>query len=313
MVLDRTLEFSDSEGTDYKNDERAVRVNVYGSGGSVKEEVKVAYDGVRNLLRDLYFHEEDNTAHADNGALAGYDIYGYTTDAHISANPDLSKSQHKQLIDDGMNAIKGTPHEDEHAIVLWVYWDHPSDITNCGPSDSTPSCPPYFMMGFDINCSSGKYVHSYHRQPYKHVAESRTSVCDILQGFVYVNTQDKPKEDWKKDGMAHEVGHALVTMDDSDVRDMAPSDLKGRHPDHYIGTKETSTNTITGETTEYNTVMGGPGRTVETGECSANEAASIRQINPSNCYFDAVNLSIDYFRDNTTIHSSTESESCCNF
>lgn len=270
--MDRTQQHYEFDGTYYQNSDSAVRVNVYAASGSTDDELQTAFDQVHTLLDHLYTFD----------SLDGYDVFGYETDVSITSSDQES---HNDLIDKGYQAIKGSDYEDEHALVLWVYWSFSGD----GPHA--------FMMGHDIDCSSA--YDAWHRQPFVHVSSGDTNLCDIQQGFVHYNEFDDDGLDTI--AAPHEVGHALLTMDDGRVDDMAPSN-PNQHSDHYIGTR-----VFDPSVGIYNTVMatGSNPDAVTRGDCHADESSDNERVYGSVCLRDGVGYTAEYFSNNTSINSSS--------
>lgn len=285
--MDRTLEHYESAGDYYKDSDSAIRVNVYGSSGTTDAELETAFDGAHDLLGYLHGTE----------SIDGYRLYGYHTDVSLSQDID---DGHHNLINQGYTAIEGSSYDDEHAIVLWVYWNHESDSSDCGPGDDQDPCPDVFMMGHDIECSSA--FDAWHRQPYKYISSTYMNLCDIQQGFIYLNELETDI-----DGIStgHELGHALVTLDDDRVAELVPDpDDRNQHGDHYLGTRTVDFSGY------YNTIMatGSNPDAVKNGECSDDESSDNEKIEPSSCMIDAVGYSADWFASNT--ETTTDSCNC---
>ena len=287
-MMDRSRERYHGNGDWYRDSDDAVRVNVYGSSGTTDHELDTAVDGAESLLQELYNAE----------SLSGFRLYGYQTDVSLSQDID---DGHHDLINKGYDAIEGSPYEDEHAVVLWVYWNHESDSSDCGPFGDDDPCPDVFMMGHDVDCSWP--FNAWHRQPYKYVSSTYASYCDIQQGFVYLNEFET---DIDGISTAHELGHALVTRDDGRVAAMVPDeDDQNQHGDHYLGTRHGSWHSG-----YWNTIMatGSNPDAVENGECDSSSSSDNEQIGSSSCTIDAVEYSADWFSSNTTL--TTDSCNC---
>lgn len=278
--MNRTLFDSHVEGsTDaYKTQTDHLRVNVYGASGITDNELQAVYDGAFNMLGDLT---------GSNDPLGGFELSAYETDVTLSQ--DISNSQN-DLIDDGYAAIDGSDYDDEHAVVLWAYWDHESDSSDCGPNGDP--CPDVFMMGHDIDRDA--VYPAARRQPYVYIEPSNVELYDIQQGFVYVNEFERDPVESRLPA-AHELGHALVERDAYQSEDLAPETLN-QNADHYLGTRR-----FDGEFgVSYNTVMAtasNPDAT-KNGDCSSFTSSDGERIESSDCTRIAVSETVSYYGNN---------------
>lgn len=279
--MNRDLLSSSSEGSNYTADDGAIRVNIYGANGAFESEIDTIYETTKDFLGELYLDTD----------LTGYSIYSYETDAQIEMDADgkTRHERHNELIQQGYDAIGNSEYDDEHAVVIWVYWDHSSDSSDCGGEDP---CPDTFAMGHDVSYSSS--YQAWFRQPY--VYRDSPDLYDIHQAFVYENRHEK-----ESDGIAgaHELGHVLITHDAAEVKALTPDredQETGEHDDHYLGRSFD----FFGET--YNTIMAHRSLeavTNEKADCYNTESYSEIRTATSSCTRDSIGYSIDYFIENT--------------
>jgi len=277
MVFTRSQYQHYNYGDDYTTNDDSIRVNVYGEDYLSDSELEAVTDGVKQML-------DENSG--NKSALSGYDLYSY----HTSKYFDLTFSDDgDSMIQTAYDSLDGSGYHDEHAIVIWAYWSHPSDLSTCGP-DSDP-CPPTFMMGHDVDS-----VTSYpatNRQPFVHVPSYNMNLYDIMMGFVPVNDDEKDPVT-SKPPAGHELGHALVESDGYD-ENLTPDDIN-KHPDHYLGHREyDQTYGIS-----YNTIMtmANNPEGAQNGQCSSPDSER-ELIRCSPCTDTAIEQTIDYFVQNT--------------
>lgn len=276
MIRNKLKEHVVGEKDDYKLRSDKVRVNVYGASAATDDEIFAVYGGAKDLL---------DWATGSNRPLSGYEIHAY--DTYVGLSQKISDTPN-DLIDDAYDSLG--KYDDEHALLLWSYWDHESDSTTCGPGDDQDPCPETFMMGHDIDNDASYPADK--RQPYEYVTPSETSLYDIQMGFVYANQLEQDPKNYRLPA-AHELGHALVEYDAYQDQNLVPGpSAREQHPDHYIGRREYN---YSGGY-YYNTVMATDNNpeAVNNGKCNTPDSSS-ELPRGSDCFQTAMSETIDYY------------------
>ncbi len=276
MAFTRSQHQYFDSGSDSTFNDDSLRVNIYGEELMDDAELEAVTDGVKQML-------DENIG--TQGALGGYDLYSY----HTSKYFDLTFSDTADdMIRSAYDSISGSAHEDEHALVIWAYWSHPSDLSTCGPN-SDP-CPPAFMMGHDID-NNAKFP-ADQRQPFVHIPPSEMDLNDIMMGFIPVNDNEKDPVT-SKPAAAHELGHALVNSSVCD--DGLVSFNTDSHPDHTLGHRQFHQNFGI----NYNTIMSMASNPTGTqnGQCSS-PSSDQELIKCSSCTDTAIEQTLTYYKQN---------------
>lgn len=278
MTMNRTqVDYRYYGSEDHDSSERTVRVNLYGAAGILEEELDNVKNGLNDHLVNCYFNNTTT-------GIDGYDLYVYNTD--VTLEQTISEG-HDDLIDKGYNAIDGS-YDDEHSITFWAYWNHEADASTCGPN-SDP-CPDVFTMGHDINHDAA--YPAYHRQPYVHIEPLNTDLYDIHQGFVYTNSNEGTNAG---PPAAHELAHTLIDYNGYQSENLTPNN-PSQNRDHYIGTR------VEQYIDQYNTLMATANNpeAVTDGQCNDSESANSTRIVESDCYWTAIEQTIQYYRNNVS-------------
>ncbi|MBX0288739.1 hypothetical protein EGH22_20625 [Halomicroarcula sp. F28] len=271
--MDRTRINSKTVGDsdDYKSRDEVTRVNVYHATGATTDEKDKTWEVVTTILDEVIFQTD----------LEGVDLNQYTLD--FSINSSESGGSH-ELIDMGYNKLEEGGYRDEHCISYWIYWS--ADSKN-GQN---------FMMGHDISNDDDAYP-ATHRQPYKYIEPSDMEEYDVLQGFLYLNEYDDNAWGERKfSAIAHELCHGLQAYSAWKDR-YSCDDCDEQVNDHYLGTSfninyEDSAATVMTLSQNSEATQNGP---------CVDEKTWNDRIEGSNCLFEAIDDSIDYWSNNTDI------------